>query len=160
VDTQTIELLGRNRLVTELLHAGLEVAMPARDRGIDLIAYADLSSKVTAFVACPIQMKAATRQAFSLNRKYERISNLLLAYVWGLQDPQNAETFALTYPEALTIADTLGWTKTLSWENGEYSTSSPSKQIRSLLKPYRMTPEAWWNRVTGNLASLTSIDSQ
>ena len=42
VDSQVIELLGRNRLVSELLRAGLEVAIPARDRGIDLIAYLDL----------------------------------------------------------------------------------------------------------------------
>lgn len=154
MDTQTIELLGRNRLMNELLLAGLEVAMPARDRGIDLIAYADLSSKVSAFAACPIQMKAATQQAFSINRKYERISNLLLAYVWGLRDPEKAETYAMTYPEALAIAETLGWTSTPSWERGEYSTSSPSKQIRNLLMPYRMTSEAWWVKVAGKSGSI------
>jgi len=94
-------------------------------------------------------MKAASRQAFSLNRKYEKISNLLLAYVWGLQDPDHTETYAMTYPEALAIADTLGWTKTPSWAKGEYSTSTPSKQIRTLLHPYQMTPASWWTRVTG-----------
>ena len=43
MDTQTIEILGRNRLVNELLVAGLEVAIPLRDRDIDLIAYIDLT---------------------------------------------------------------------------------------------------------------------
>lgn len=104
MDTQTIELLGRNRLMTELLHAGLEVAQPARDRGIELIAYVDLESRVNAFVACPIQMKAASTRAFSLNRKYSKISNLILAYVWGLKEPEKAVTYAMTFHEALAIA--------------------------------------------------------
>jgi len=38
MDTQTIEILGRNRLVTELISAGIEVALPLRDHGVDLIA--------------------------------------------------------------------------------------------------------------------------
>src|SRR5205085_571466 len=58
-DGQIVELRGRNWLVGELLRAGLEVARPERDRGIDLIAYADLDA-TGRFVARPIQMKAAT----------------------------------------------------------------------------------------------------
>jgi hypothetical protein len=96
MDTQTIEFLGRNRLVDELLLAGLEVALPARDRGVDLIAYVDLESKVSSFVAFPIQMKAASTRAFSIDRKYSKIANLILAYVWGLQKPEHAVTYALT----------------------------------------------------------------
>lgn len=46
VDSQVVELLGRNRLIDELLRAGLEVAVPERDRGIDLIAYLDLDPGV------------------------------------------------------------------------------------------------------------------
>ncbi len=41
IDAQTIELAGRSQLTSELLRAGLEVPMPLRDRGIDLIAYVD-----------------------------------------------------------------------------------------------------------------------
>lgn len=59
-DSQVIELLGRNRLIDELLRAGLEVALPRRDRGIDLIAYAEIVSDVPAFVGRPIQLKAAS----------------------------------------------------------------------------------------------------
>ena len=73
-DTQVTELLGRNRLVSELLRAGLEVALPLRDRGIDLIAYADVGAELTRFFACPIQMKAATASSFTVSRKYARIN--------------------------------------------------------------------------------------
>lgn len=34
MDIQTLELVGRHRLASELLQAGLEVAFPTRDRGV------------------------------------------------------------------------------------------------------------------------------
>ena len=153
MDTQTTELLGRNRLMSELLRAGLEVALPARDRGVDLIAYADLSSKVRSFVAIPIQMKAASKRSFSVDKKYAKISNLMLAHVWHLDTPDKAVTYALRYPEAVAIAEEMGWTKTASWERGGYSTSNPSKNLCALLEAHRMSPTSWWNCVVGALAT-------
>lgn len=85
-DTQLIELMGRNRQIHELLLAGLEVALPVRDRGVDLLAYLDLESSSFSFVAVPIQMKAASTRSFSVDQKYQKISNLIIAYVWGLQE--------------------------------------------------------------------------
>ena len=55
-DPQLVELRGRNWLTSQLLQAGLEVARPERDRGIDLIAYRDIDEKQQ-FLAYPIQMK-------------------------------------------------------------------------------------------------------
>ena len=92
MDTQTIEILGRNRLVDELLMAGLEVALPLRDRGVDLIAYVELPSVASKFIAVPIQMRAASTRAFSLDAKYAKVSNLVMAYVWGLRAPEHAST--------------------------------------------------------------------
>ena len=147
MDTQVIELLGRNRLTNELLRAGLEVAQPVRDRGIDLIAYADLETRVERFVARPIQMKAASRRTFSLNRKYKKFPNLLVAYVWNLASEAEVETFALTYGEARAVAEEMGWARTASWKRGEYATTRPSKRLLSFLESFRMTPELWWLRV-------------
>jgi len=148
MDTQTIEIMGRNRLVNELLVAGLEVAIPLRDRGIDLIAYVDLAAKVSQFAAVPIQMKAASTQAFSLDIKYAKISNLVIAYVWGLHTPEHALSFALTYSEAVDIATSMKWTTTASWEKGSYSTSKPSKKLLELLAPFKMSPEAWRKKIS------------
>jgi hypothetical protein len=39
VDSQTVEIIGRNFLVSQLVRDGVEVARPERDHGIDLIAY-------------------------------------------------------------------------------------------------------------------------
>jgi len=152
MDTQTIEILGRNRLVDELLLVGLEVALPVRDRGVDLIAYVELKPKVSSFVAFPIQMKAASTQAFSIDSKYSKIANLILAYVWGLQEPEHVVTYAPTFSEAVAVAEAMGWTKTDSWAKGKYSTSAPSKKLCKLLEPYKMTSDAWWERIAGNTA--------
>ena len=149
LDTQMIELLGRSRLIDQLLRAGLEVALPQRDRGVDLIAYADLSAQVDRFSARPIQMKASSKRAFSLNQKYARISDLIMAYVWHVNAPEQTVIHALTYEQALSVAERAGWTKTASWATGSYSTSRPSKRIEALLEPFRMTPAKWRELVVG-----------
>lgn len=151
VDTQVVELIGRNRLGSELLRAGLEVAVPARDRGIDLIAYADLSKSVKEFAARPVQMKAASRSSFSINRKFERIADLVIAYVWHLEDPGKAVTYALTWKEVLQVATEMGYTRTDSWrKSGSYATNAPGVQLRSKLLPYEMTPEKWYSKIAGH----------
>jgi hypothetical protein len=150
LDSQVIEVLGRNRLVDEILRAGLEVALPVRDRGLDLIAYADIDQRITAFVGCPIQMKAASTQMFSLNAKYARIPGLLIAYIWHVDDPRKEVTYVMTYAEAFAVAEGMGWTLTASWKGGSYTTTRPSKRLQKMLELHRMTPEKWWEKVVGS----------
>lgn len=148
-DTQIIEIRGRHRLIDEILQPGLEVALPIRDRGIDLIVYADLFEHVLTFAARPIQMKASSEQSFGLYRKYSRFPGLIIAYVWHLADPARAVTYALTYSEALQVAEAMAWTATSSWiEGGGYSTQAPSAKLIALLERHRMTPKAWWQKIT------------
>lgn len=143
-DTQVKGLIGRSRLIEDLLRAGLEIAVPLRDRGIDLIAYKDFES----FIARPIQVKAASARNFSIDQKYEKIDNLIIAFVWNAYDPNKTETYALTYRQAVAVGDKLGWTKTASWKMGKYSQNSPSQELIRLLKPYKMTPERWRKKIT------------
>lgn len=153
VDTQLVELAGRNWLASELLRADLEVARPERDRGIDLIAYLDLDETTSTFHACPIQMKAATQAVFSLYAKYAKFPRLILAYVWNLRDSTQTTCFALTYREALAVADEMGYTNTDSWKTGGrnkipgYSTTAPSARLRELLTPFEMNPDKWRNKI-------------
>jgi hypothetical protein len=149
IDTQVVELMGRNRLGSELLRDGLEIAVPARDRGIDLIAYLDLSANTRNFVARPIQMKAASKEYFGVFRKYAKIADLLIVYIWYVDNLEKSEIYALTYPEALEVATKLGWTKTESWGKEGYSTTSPSDSLRKLLRPYRMHRGDWKKKILG-----------
>lgn len=148
MDSQQTEILGRNLLITELVRAGVEVALPLRDHGVDLLAYVDIDEQEkgagskTKFTAVPIQMKAATATNFSLNKKYERLANLLLVYVWHVGDDK-PEFFALTYAQALSVAHASGWTTTASWGKGAYATTRVGKDIRVRLEPYRMYRDRW-----------------
>lgn len=149
-DTQIVELIGRHRLIGELLQDGLEVAVPARDRGIDLIAYADLSLQVATFSARAIQMKAYTDSGFTVSKKFAKIADLVVAYVWHLGTAGAGVTYALRSAEVVTVADEMGWTATASWqEGGVYTTTSPSKKLVEKLEPFRMGPGKWWKLITG-----------
>lgn len=148
-DTQKVELLGRNRLIDELLRDNLEVALPVRDRGIDLVAYADLAENVTAYTSRPIQMKAAWTRGFGIDRKYEKFPGLIIAYVWNLSDRERAVTYAMSYVDACSIAGEMGWTETASWARGRYSNSQPGSRLVGLLEPYRMCTGSWWRLIVG-----------
>ena len=111
------------------------MARSERDRGVDLIAYLDLDETAGGFIACPIQMKAATTSSFSLFQKYTKFPRLLLAYVWYVHDPDRECAYALSYIEALGVAEQMGCTSTLSWQRAGYSTTRPSKRLLDLLNP-------------------------
>lgn len=153
-----VEAKGRSWLIVQLLQAGLEVARPERDRGIDLIVYRELD--VEQFIAYPIQMKAADDELFSVDPKYEKFPNLILAYVWNLRDLAQTKCFALTYREALRIADKMEYTKTASWQTGAgsgirgYFTSAPSKELKELLAPYRMSIKTWSKRFNEHFSDV------
>ena len=148
LDTQAIEILGRNLLVSELFRAGVEVAFPLRDRGIDLIAFGDRKASKSVFFAVPIQMKGASKKSFSLDKKYEKIPHLLIAYVWGIQGEENHKTFALTYKQALRVATEMKYTETDSWKkHGKYAVSRPSEKLEELIRGFEMTPEKWKARL-------------
>lgn len=154
MDTQTVEILGRNLLVAELLSAGIEVALPLRDRGVDLIAYLERGEGLECFSAFPVQMKAASTRAFSIDRKYAPFRNLILAYVWNVGGEESPEIYALTYEEAVNIGDKLGWTGTASWEAGAYATTKPSARLLELLGDYRMKPQGNHQGWRGKLVAL------
>ena len=148
LDTQAIEILGRNLLVSELFRAGIEVAFPIRDRGIDLIAFGDRESSESVFFAVPIQMKGAWKKSFSLDKKYEKIPHLLIAYVWGIQGEETHKTYAMSYEEALKVATDMRYTDTDSWTNrGKYAVSRPGRRLESLIRKFEMTPEKWRERL-------------
>jgi hypothetical protein len=149
MDSQTIELLGRHRLASELLQAGLEVATPARDRGIDLIAYADVDVQLGRFLARPIQMKAASQRSFGIWRKYLKIHDLVIAFVWHLDGVESPVTYALTTDEAIAVGEAMGWTGTSSWvDAGGYTTTRPGRTLCQHLEAYRMSPDKWWSKIT------------
>lgn len=75
LDGQQVEIVGRNWLVNELMYAGFEVALPMRDRGVDL-----LVSPRDYEWTLPVQLKTSRQTVFQVHRKYLG-RNLAVAYV-------------------------------------------------------------------------------
>jgi hypothetical protein len=148
MDDQLLELCGRHRLTESLLGAGLEVAFPARDRGVDLIAYADIDHRLGRFVAAPIQMKAASAACFSIDRKYSKFHDMLIAYVWNVSEPANTQIYVLTQQEAVDIATELKYTATESWVvKGVYVVTHPSRRLVEKLRSHEASRARWEEKI-------------
>jgi len=144
MDSQQVEIVGRNVLVSALVADGLEVAEPLRDHGIDLIAYSDSDR----FQAVPIQLKAFRNSAFGVWRKYERFPEMLLVFVWNTEHPADTNIFSLTQAESQGVAEAQGWTSTASWtDKGTYVSTRPSAALRGCLEPFRMAKGSWPERL-------------
>jgi hypothetical protein len=153
-DTQIVEIIGRNWLVSELYRSGVEVARPERDHGIDLIAFVDLD-KSGKFVGRPIQMKASTSEAFGVWRKLEKFPDLLIAYVWHVTQPSKTVCYCLTSVEANSVAHQMSYTKTEAWtKDGIYVTTRPGETLRELLDAFKMTPEKWRLKVGAGIRGV------
>ncbi len=89
-----------------------------------------------------IQMKVATGEAFSVERKYEHFDRLVMAYVWHAGRGDGAEVYAMLWTTARDIAERLGWAKTKSREKPRfgYATTRPSNEVKEAIAPHRMTP--------------------
>ena len=148
LDTQVVELAGRNWLASQIQQAGIEVARPERDRGIDLVIYRDLDESGK-FVSRPIQIKASSWESFGLSPKYAKFPELLLVYIWHLANADETYCYGLTYQEAVRILEEMGYARTDSWltggrhRNRGYSTTRPSERLKKHLEPFEMTPEKW-----------------
>jgi hypothetical protein len=155
MDKQQIGIIGKHILIANLLAAGLEVAEPIRDRGIDLIVFRDgkeESEKSVKFAARPIQLKTSSDRTFELYRKYNRFDELRIVYVWNAKSIWNEEglskpaIFCLKYKEAEDILTAGGHTERESWKTGDHwFTNSPSGPMEERLKDYQIkTPNDWW----------------
>jgi hypothetical protein len=71
---------GEAAVAAELLRRHIDVAYPAHDAGVDLIAYRE--HKLSQVV--PIQVKARTTTCFEFQKDWFRIDGLVLVQVWHL----------------------------------------------------------------------------
>ncbi len=144
-DSQQKEIAGKSFLVSCLIADGLEVATPLRDRGIDLIAYNDLSPDGK-FQAVPIQLKTFIKGGFSLDKKFEKFHNLLMAYVWHPLDPPNARLYVVPYKQAVKIASLVSPSNYFD-KHGQYVLSSPTNTLVNALKDYLYRPGLLANQI-------------
>lgn len=142
LDTQQMELIGRHRLIEHLLQSGIEVAMPYRDRGVDIVIY--WNTEADRFVSFPVQLKVSSGRGFSLARKYATQPNLVLIYAWQARDSEHSTMLAMSYRDALGIACDQGYTRTSSWiDRHAYGVTNVGRTLAERLNPFVVKPETW-----------------
>lgn len=131
VSSATVEVAGRNWLTSQLVTRGFEVATPVVDRGVDLIVFKEVGEH--GIRALPLQLKCASSETFSLDRKYEG-RGIPLIYIWNVLGQPKA--YFLTYDEALgALGEQAASTK--SWaQGGKYSVTTIGSSLRSRLQPF------------------------
>ncbi len=154
MDKQQIGLVGKHLLIANLVGAGIEVAEPLRDRGVEVIAYND-KLKNGRFVARPIQIKTAAGEWFGLSKRYEAFNELRIVFIWHTDEPSKALFFALSYAEALNVLRSTrsgkkNYAKTSSWKDREnYVTTRPSSTLKKLLEKYQVDSPGKWAELLG-----------
>ena len=144
LDGQQVEIVGRHVLIAHLLSAGIEVAEPMRDRGIDLIAFTE-GKNGGKFNACPIQLKASTNQSFGWDEKYKDYPDLRIIFVWQATSPKDSEFYCLTYAQVERIVRDMNYKPS----GKHWVSTKPSKEVRDLLKKnYEVTvPQDWLSKL-------------
>jgi hypothetical protein len=154
MDKQQIGIIGKHILIADLLLAGLEVAEPIRDHGIDLIVYRDGNvdcEDPVKFYARPIQLKTSSKKTFDLYRKYGCFDELRIIYIWNAENIWNENhlskpiIFCLKYKEAEDILKAGGHAETKSWNpGGHWFTNDPSPKMVKMLEKFQIkSPKDW-----------------
>jgi hypothetical protein len=161
MDKQQIGIIGKHILIANLLAAGLEVAEPIRDHGVDLIVYRD-GIDGSEFVACQIQLKTSSERIFELYRKYERFNDLRIVYVWNAKNPADAEFYCLTYLEAIGVLKEMkGAQFSILMKKGHWVTTNPSKDLKKMLKDFQVQkPKDWPSRFGMEKSRVTASKSE
>jgi hypothetical protein len=112
---------GEALVASELLRRHIDVAYPAHDGGIDLLAYCghDLKRVV------PIQVKARTATCYEFQKDWFRIPNLALVQVWYVTSTPEFYVFG----NLEEVVDALGpqHSATQSWiAKGAYNVTTPN----------------------------------
>jgi hypothetical protein len=149
-DGQVTEIMARNLLVSALVGAGIEVARPERDRGVDLVAYLDLDDSHR-FVAAPIQLKGSAGTGVTFQRKYESFQGLVTVLAWNVRS-LNPSFYALTQLDIDKIAHDMGWDTKHSWtreprKTAGWHVSTTKGALADALKPHAMRGGMDWEGV-------------
>ena len=132
-DGQLVEIVNTHKVIAAVIAAGLDVARPERDDGIDLIIY---SRKGGPWVSVPVQIKSR----FNIQKKYDKRPGLVMCYVCP-----GDKVYVLTHEQAKEIARVRGYldeAKSAWRDSGSYSCVIGASLAKDL-EPSIATPERW-----------------
>lgn len=127
---------GEMLVAAELMRRGVEVAHPASDVGVDLLAYSLRPGEAVARSFVPIQVKAHSGSGYSFQKAwFKRASGIMLVLVWHVQtDPK-----FYVFENIEAVEDALGpvYSASPSWaKNGSYRVTKPPQDALERLDRY------------------------
>ena len=138
---------GELLVAAELMRRGVEVAHPASDVGVDLLAYSLRPGEAVARSFIPIQVKTHSGIGYSFQKAwFKRSSGIMLVLVWHVQTKPEFYVFR----DVVAVERALGpvYTASKSWTpNGAYRITNPSQDALERLRPY----SNGWDVITGPL---------
>jgi hypothetical protein len=143
MDSEMLELVGRARLMDEMMEDGVNVALPMGACEMDMLAYVNSRTGPCRIVSVPINVASFCSDALSSNLEAARVSGLLIALVWGIGNPEDVRTFALT-PAELTVVKMIEII-------GRANACTPEVVLRNALEPFAMSPGKWRKKITAIL---------
>jgi hypothetical protein len=145
MESEMLELVGRARLMDELLEDGVNVAVPMGACEMDILAYLDSGTAACRIVSVPIKVASFCSDALSSNLWAARASGLLIALVWDISNPEHVRTFAFT-PAELTVVKMIEVIQRASAaRSGERPDQACTREavLQNALEPFAMSPGKW-----------------
>lgn len=145
---------GEMMVAAELMRRGCEVAYPASDVGVDLLAYRLEPGHAVTQRFVPVQVKARSASGYAFFKSwFHRAPGLVLVHVW----------FVTTTPQFYIFRDladveaALGsHAQSASWRRGGYSVTNATERHLGLMQPHRDQ----WSRITDALVPPTCSSSE
>ncbi len=133
----------------ELMRRGVEVAYPASDVGVDLLAYRLASKQAVSPRFVPIQVKARATSGYNFQRSwFDRVPGVVLVHVWNLST--NPTFYMFSNIEQVEQALGPRYAKSHSWlANGGYSVTNAQKSHFDRMEPHC----GKWDRIIDQLWS-------
>jgi len=135
---------GEALVAAELLRQGIDVAYPAYDGGVDLLAYRghDFERVV------PIQVKARSETCYGFQKSWFHVDGLVLVQVWYTRTQPQFYVFSTIEQVEEVLGDHC---KTDSWRvQGGYTVTQPCDDDIKRMRPHRHR----WERVEDRLRAV------
>jgi hypothetical protein len=138
---------GEMLVAAELMRRGIEVAHPASDVGVDLLAYRLAAKETVASKFVPIQVKARSATGYHFQRHwFTRVPGVVLIHVCCVETVPEFYVF----DSLLQVEEALGpiHSTSPSWKkNNVYNVAVAGREDRQRMQPHRDQ----WDRIINQL---------
>ena len=150
VNPALIGKAGEMLVAAELMRRGVEVAYPASDVGVDLLAFRLGKKQTVPNRIVPIQVKARSEYGYAFQKSwFSRVPGVVLVWVWHVRYELETSPEFFVFQDIGQVESALGdHVETHSWrELGGYSTTKPTNVHIERMRSHQNK----WDRILSQL---------